>query len=321
MRAPGRTHDPSGNAQPRLGPVVLIATPLEVELVARIAAVDDRLQVRHEPELLPPLRLACDHRGGESFRRAPGRCGTHYQPAPLGPGDGGRCRRLISRAGGVHAGPLAEFAILRSARPHQGRAAVARRQAGTTLGALPDGRPGRGHRAHRRARVGRCGGVQVGKGVGMRVIAVQPKRARRLARGRGPHLAVPRRRSAGGSRRRTHPAADRGNPRDDQRGSDRPDAFRRRPGRHRPRRRGQRVGTGPDAAAGPAGLSGMRMSGSWACSVRTCGVTWPGRSCSTRSSPSCSDRDRPEGTWRQSFATAERAPHGEQAQGEGRACL
>lgn len=49
--------------------VVAIATPIEAEFVASIAAVDDRLDVRYEPELLPPLRFACDHRGVDSFRR------------------------------------------------------------------------------------------------------------------------------------------------------------------------------------------------------------------------------------------------------------
>ncbi|MGI8416009.1 MAG: NAD(P)-dependent oxidoreductase [Nakamurella sp.] len=43
--------------------VVVIATPLEAELVAGISAVDDRLQVRYEPDLLPAPRFVCDHRG------------------------------------------------------------------------------------------------------------------------------------------------------------------------------------------------------------------------------------------------------------------
>jgi phosphoglycerate dehydrogenase-like enzyme len=48
---------------------VFIASPLEEELVARIRAVDDRLDVRFEPELLPPPRYPSDHHGEESFRR------------------------------------------------------------------------------------------------------------------------------------------------------------------------------------------------------------------------------------------------------------
>jgi phosphoglycerate dehydrogenase-like enzyme len=48
---------------------VAIATPLEPELVERIAAVDDRVEVLYEPELLPPPRFPSDHRGNPSFRR------------------------------------------------------------------------------------------------------------------------------------------------------------------------------------------------------------------------------------------------------------
>lgn len=50
---------------------VVIASPLEVELVERLRAVDDRLEVRFEPELLPPPRYPSDHHGEESFRRTP----------------------------------------------------------------------------------------------------------------------------------------------------------------------------------------------------------------------------------------------------------
>lgn len=134
--------------------VVAITTPLEAALVARIAAVDDRLQVRYDADLLPPLRFAGDHRGVESFRRSeeherrwrtmlaeaevllgvPGDSGTgladavrtgnrlRWVQATAG-GAGEQVREaglsgeeqdrvLITRAGGVHAGPLAEFAIL-----------------------------------------------------------------------------------------------------------------------------------------------------------------------------------------------------------------
>jgi glyoxylate/hydroxypyruvate reductase A len=42
---------------------VLIATPLERELVARIAAVDPRVQVLYEPDLLPRPRYQGDHQG------------------------------------------------------------------------------------------------------------------------------------------------------------------------------------------------------------------------------------------------------------------
>jgi phosphoglycerate dehydrogenase-like enzyme len=49
--------------------VVAIATPLEFELVDVITSVDDRLDVRYQPDLLPPLRFPCDHRGVDGFRR------------------------------------------------------------------------------------------------------------------------------------------------------------------------------------------------------------------------------------------------------------
>lgn len=49
--------------------IVAVATPLEPELVARIEAVDDRLEVRFEPDLLPPTRFPGDHRGVDGFWR------------------------------------------------------------------------------------------------------------------------------------------------------------------------------------------------------------------------------------------------------------
>ena len=42
---------------------VLIASPLEAEHVERIAAVDSRVRVLYEPELLPVPRYPCDHGG------------------------------------------------------------------------------------------------------------------------------------------------------------------------------------------------------------------------------------------------------------------
>jgi phosphoglycerate dehydrogenase-like enzyme len=50
---------------------VVIATPLEPELVDRLRAVDERLDVVFEPELLPPPRWASDHVGDPSFERTP----------------------------------------------------------------------------------------------------------------------------------------------------------------------------------------------------------------------------------------------------------
>jgi phosphoglycerate dehydrogenase-like enzyme len=48
---------------------VLIASPLEAELAARIQAADPRAEVRFEPDLLPPARYPADHRGDPAFRR------------------------------------------------------------------------------------------------------------------------------------------------------------------------------------------------------------------------------------------------------------
>lgn len=46
-----------------------IATPLEGDLVERLRRVDDRLEIRWEPDLLPPPRYPGDHRGIASFHR------------------------------------------------------------------------------------------------------------------------------------------------------------------------------------------------------------------------------------------------------------
>src|SRR3954447_13751472 len=50
---------------------VVIATPLDAELVRRLQAVDHRLDVRFEPDLLPPPRYPSDHGGDPSFERTP----------------------------------------------------------------------------------------------------------------------------------------------------------------------------------------------------------------------------------------------------------
>jgi phosphoglycerate dehydrogenase-like enzyme len=50
---------------------VLIASPLEAELAARIQATDPRAEVLFEPDLLPPARYPADHRGDPAFRRDP----------------------------------------------------------------------------------------------------------------------------------------------------------------------------------------------------------------------------------------------------------
>jgi len=51
--------------------VVVIATPLAAELVETIRTVDKRITVLYQPDLLPPVRYVCDHRGLGSFRRTP----------------------------------------------------------------------------------------------------------------------------------------------------------------------------------------------------------------------------------------------------------
>lgn len=50
---------------------VLIASPLEAELVAGIQEAEPRAEVLYEPDLLPPARYPADHRGDPDFRRDP----------------------------------------------------------------------------------------------------------------------------------------------------------------------------------------------------------------------------------------------------------
>jgi phosphoglycerate dehydrogenase-like enzyme len=50
---------------------VVIATPLEAELAARIREADPRAEVLFEPDLLPPSRYPADHGGDPAFRRDP----------------------------------------------------------------------------------------------------------------------------------------------------------------------------------------------------------------------------------------------------------
>lgn len=53
----------------RSDPALVIATPLESELVREIEANLPGVHVRFEPELLPPVRYPADHRGQADFRR------------------------------------------------------------------------------------------------------------------------------------------------------------------------------------------------------------------------------------------------------------
>ena len=50
---------------------MLIASPLEAELVERIRVAEPRAEVVYEPDLLPPARYPGDHRGDPEFRRDP----------------------------------------------------------------------------------------------------------------------------------------------------------------------------------------------------------------------------------------------------------
>src|SRR5690554_3922439 len=49
---------------------LLITSFLEQEYVDRIRAVDERLNVIYEPELIAPPRYIADHNGEASFRRS-----------------------------------------------------------------------------------------------------------------------------------------------------------------------------------------------------------------------------------------------------------
>jgi phosphoglycerate dehydrogenase-like enzyme len=133
---------------------VMIASPLEAELVARVRRADPRIEVLWEPDLLPPARYPADHGGDPAFRRdragearwramldraevlfgVPGDsvdalaevvtsasrirwihatsagAGEWVRRANLAPEDLERV--AITTSSGVHAVPLAEFAIL-----------------------------------------------------------------------------------------------------------------------------------------------------------------------------------------------------------------
>ena len=133
---------------------VLIASPLEAELAARIQAADPRAEVLFEPDLLPPARYPADHRGDPAFRRdadgearwralldraevlfgVPGDSADDLAEVVTGlprlrwvhatsAGAGEQVRRAglpaealervaVTTSSGVHAVPLAEFAIL-----------------------------------------------------------------------------------------------------------------------------------------------------------------------------------------------------------------
>lgn len=132
---------------------VVVATPLSDELVQRIAQLEPRLDIVHDPSLLPVSRFPGDHVGDPSFRRDPAQQVAFEQlvdsaealygvpdedpgqlrrtaaanPAlrwvqtmPAGGGGQVKAARLsdeelqriaFSTSAGVHAEPLAEFAV------------------------------------------------------------------------------------------------------------------------------------------------------------------------------------------------------------------
>ncbi|TMC46650.1 MAG: D-2-hydroxyacid dehydrogenase, partial [Chloroflexi bacterium] len=49
--------------------LVLIASPLEPEFVARIRQLDPRVEVLYEPSLLPMPRYVADHTGDPAWKR------------------------------------------------------------------------------------------------------------------------------------------------------------------------------------------------------------------------------------------------------------
>src|SRR6478752_6926065 len=86
-------------------PRVVIATPLEPELVARLRAVDERLDVAYEADLLPTPRWASDHIGDPTFAGA----GQQLSAAGLAREDVERITWTSSV--GIHITPLGEWAL------------------------------------------------------------------------------------------------------------------------------------------------------------------------------------------------------------------
>ena len=106
--------------------VVAVTTPLDSKLLNRLRTVDDRLEVRYQPDQLPPSdaevmfglpggepsALADAVRGGGSLRwwqATVGGAGEQIQASGLKRDE--LEHLVLTRAGGVHAGPLAEFAM------------------------------------------------------------------------------------------------------------------------------------------------------------------------------------------------------------------
>jgi phosphoglycerate dehydrogenase-like enzyme len=133
--------------------IVMIAGPLEADLVESIRAVDSRVEVEYDPDLLPLPRFPGDHHGIDGFRRSPEgesrwremlataevlfgipgespreladavranpglrwvqatAAGAGEQVGAAGLTDAELGRVIVTSGAGIHAGPLAEFAL------------------------------------------------------------------------------------------------------------------------------------------------------------------------------------------------------------------
>ena len=91
--------------------VVLIASPLEPEHVARIRAVDPRLEVLWDPELLPRPRYVSDHTGPPTSRT---------------PAEDARFREMLGRA---EVSSISHPGIFATSRPLPRACAGCRRRA------------------------------------------------------------------------------------------------------------------------------------------------------------------------------------------------
>jgi phosphoglycerate dehydrogenase-like enzyme len=205
-------------------PTIFIATPLEDDQVARIsAAAEGRAIVVHEPDLLPPVGYVADHKGREDFVRTAeqqARWKAHLADADFlwdippfdhpptsrmdwapklqwvqttSSGVGPTIRKaglatsdvIISTARGIHAEPLSEFALLailmhvKQLRYLQSEQAAHhwQRYCGESLAGKTMAIVGAGEVGHRVA--------QVGKFMGMRVLAMSRRLTESEGRARG----------------------------------------------------------------------------------------------------------------------------------------
>ena len=219
---------------------VLISTYVGADDVSVIEASDTRLKVLYRPDLMPSPRYTADHGGVKPEMtdqqnaewadllgqadvafdfdwQAPERLGRTSTEAEMGAGNERRGRRIheadgagqstdlvVTTAAGIHAVPLAEFAVTGRTTFRQGHSATCPRSSAThTLGAVHDRAVGRPHR--HRGRPGRHrapGRWPPSRALGTTVIAVgRPGREYDLPAGRAAD-STPRMLSA-------RPAADR----------------------------------------------------------------------------------------------------------------